>query len=359
MKILFIVPYPLAKSPSQRFRFEQYFQTLTQNDFTFHIQSFLDYSDWNVLYQSGKGFQKLWVLTKGLSRRLIIPFHLNAYDFVFIHREAAPFGPPVLEWLIAKVFRKKIIYDFDDAIWLTDRENESPWLKLIKWRSKVASICKWSFRVSAGNQYLCDFAKKYNPNVVLNPTTIDTEGLHNPSLFKVIRNPEKICIGWTGSHSTLKYLTAIEGVLADLEKKYPQLEFLVIADQAPELSLQNLRFLPWSLETEISGLVQANIGIMPLPEDEWAKGKCGFKVLQYMALEIPALAAPVGVNVNIVNHGQNGFLCSTADEWRTSLELLIGNATLRTQMGKSGRLQVLNNYSVLSNRDNFLSLFRK
>lgn len=359
MKIAFVCPYPLDKAPSQRFRFEQYFQTLSEAGVQYDFYSFLSNHFWNNLYASKGILFNIRMLFAGFLKRFLLLLKISRYDYVFIHRETTPIGPPVFEWLIAKVFQKKIIYDFDDAIWLTDRENESPWLKLIKWRSKVASICKWSFRVSAGNQYLCDFAKKYNPNVVLNPTTIDTEGLHNPSLFKVIRNPEKICIGWTGSHSTLKYLTAIEGVLADLEKKYPQLEFLVIADQAPELSLQNLRFLPWSLETEISGLVQANIGMMPLPEDEWAKGKCGFKVLQYMALEIPALAAPVGVNVNIVNHGQNGFLCSTADEWRTSLELLIGNATLRTQMGKSGRVQVLNNYSVLSNRDNFLSLFRK
>ncbi|MBX2917513.1 MAG: glycosyltransferase family 4 protein [Cyclobacteriaceae bacterium] len=359
MKILFIVPYPLSKSPSQRFRFEQYFQILAQNNFTFHVQSFVDDGGWAILYQPGKGLQKFWVITKGLWKRMLIPFHLYFYDFVFIHREAAPVGPPLLEWLIANVFRKKIIYDFDDAIWLTDRKNESYWFRLLKWRSKVASICKWSYKVSAGNLFLCNFARQYNLNVVLNPTTIDTEKVHNAALFKVNRNPHKVCIGWTGSHSTLKYLHSIEPVLATLEKKYPQLEFLVIADKAPELALQNLRFLPWSVETEISGLLQADIGIMPLPDDEWAKGKCGFKALQYMALEIPALASPVGVNIQIITHAQTGFLCSTNAEWEASLEVLITNSTLRTQMGTAGRAEVVNNYSLLSNCANFLSLFRK
>ncbi|MCW5911999.1 MAG: glycosyltransferase [Cyclobacteriaceae bacterium] len=359
MKILFIVPYPIAKSPSQRFRFEQYFQTLTQNGGQYHVQSFLDNEGWAILYQPGKGLQKFRVLVKGLFKRLIIPFHLHAYQFVFIHREAAPFGPPVLEWIIAKIFRKKIIYDFDDAIWLTDRKNESVWLRLIKWRSKVASICKWSYKVSAGNPYLCDFARQYSQNVVLNPTTIDTEFLHNPSLFQVTRNPGKVVIGWTGSHSTLKYLAEIEPVLAALEKKYPQMEMLVIADKPPRLSLHNLRFLPWSFEAEIKGLLEADIGIMPLPDDEWAKGKCGFKALQYMALEIPAVASPVGVNTSIIHQVQNGFLCTSTEEWTTRLELLINNKELRTQMGKAGRKTVIDHFSVVSNRANFLSLFLK
>jgi glycosyltransferase involved in cell wall biosynthesis len=359
MKILFIVPYPLTKSPSQRFRFEQYFQVLSQNGSEYHVQSFLNDYGWAILYQPGRGLQKFWVLLRGILKRMVIPFHLHSYDFIFIHREAAPFGPPVLEWLITKVFRKKVIYDFDDAIWLTDQKNESSLFKLMKWRSKVASICRWSYKISAGNQYLCDFAKQFNPFVVLNPTTIDTEFLHNPALLQANRNPAKVVIGWTGSHSTLKYLTEIEPVLATLEKKYPQLEFLVIADKFPQLSLQSLKFLPWSFETEIKGLMQADIGIMPLPADEWAEGKCGFKALQYMALEIPAVASPIGVNTHIINHGENGFLCSTTDEWAFQLEQLINDNALRSQIGKTGRQTVTLRYSVTSNRANFLSLFEK
>lgn len=359
MKILFIVPYPLAKSPSQRFRFEQYFETLTQNGCHYHIQSFVNHKGWAIIYQPGKELQKIWILWKGLLKRLLIPFHLHAYDYIFIHREAAPFGPPILEWLIANVFRKKIIYDFDDAIWLTDQKNESGLFRLIKWRSKVAAICRWSCKVSAGNAYLYNFARQYNPRVVLNPTTINTELLHNPALFQASRNPTKVVIGWTGSHSTIKYLTEIEPVLATLEKKYPQLEFLVIADKVPQLSLQSMKFLPWSFETEIKGLMQVDIGIMPLPADEWAEGKCGFKALQYMALEIPAVASPVGVNTQIINHGKNGFLCSTADEWAFQLEQLINDNALRSQIGKAGRQTVTLHYSVTSNRDNFLSLFLK
>lgn len=359
MKILFIVPYPVSKSPSQRFRFEQYFETLNQHGWQYHVQSFLDDEGWAILYQPDRTLLKLWVMVKGLLKRLLIPFHLQAYDYIFIHREVAPFGPPFFEWLIAKVFRKKIIYDFDDAIWLTDRQNESGLFTIIKWRSKVASICRWSYKVSAGNQYLCNFARQHNPCVVLNPTTIDTELLHNPDLYRLMRNPAKVVVGWTGSHSTLKYLKELEPLLVALETKYQQLELLVIADKPPQLSLQRLKFLPWSFETEIHGLMQADIGIMPLPADLWAEGKCGFKALQYMALEIPAVASPVGVNTQIITHCENGYLCSTPDEWTTKLELLINNSVLRSRIGKAGRQTVADHYSVASNRANFLSLFRK
>lgn len=355
--ILFLVPYPLHESPSQRFRFEQYVAALTAHSYTYHVQTFLDARNWQLFFKPGGILQKAFALIKGFAKRFILLFYLPAYDWVFIHREVTPVGPPVFEWIIAKIYRKKIIYDFDDAIWLTDRKNESLLLKAGKWRSKVASICSWSYRVSAGNEYLCNFARQYNSQVIYNPTTIDTVLLHNPENYTVEKNPEKIIIGWTGSHSTLKYLKEIEPVLAGLEKKYPQLELLIIADKPATLSLTNIRFLPWSFETEIKGLLEADMGIMPLPDDEWAQGKCGFKALQYMALEIPAVVSPVGVNTKIVNQNETGLLCSTSLEWTVALEKLIADKTLRRTMGEKGRKKVIEQFSVLSNTNNFLNLF--
>ncbi len=147
---------------------------------------------------------------------------------------------------------------------------------------------------------------KFNKNVICNPTTIDTESLHNPGLFHY-QKKDQIVIGWTGSHSTLKYLNKIEPVLRHLEEKYPQVQFWVIADSAPAITLDRLVFKPWSIETEILHLSQFDIGVMPLPDDQWTKGKCGFKVLQYMALNIPTVASPVGVNTKIIQQGKNGF----------------------------------------------------
>jgi glycosyltransferase involved in cell wall biosynthesis len=356
MKILFLAPYPLGESPSQRFRFEQYFEILIQTGHSFDHQSFLDSGGWKLFFQKGRPVMKFFFLVKGFLKRVSILFKLSSYSIIFIHREAAPIGPPIIEWMIAKLFRKKIIYDFDDAIWLTDRKNESIILKTLKWRSKVQSICRWSYKVSCGNEYLCAYARQFNNQVFYNPTTIDTENLHNPTLYKINRE-NKIVVGWTGSHSTLKYLNDLEPVLQTLEQKYPQMQINIISDVAPKLNLRSLHFKPWSLVTELHNLAQFDIGIMPLPDDEWSKGKCGFKALQYMALQIPTVVSPVGVNNQIVRHSENGFLCSKTGEWESCISILVENKTLRDSMGVSGRKNVVDHYSVSSNASNFLSLF--
>ena len=357
-KILFLVPYPLHESPSQRFRFEQYFGLLQSHGYSYTVRSFLSSGNWKTLFKPGETLVKIGALTSGFVKRIIVLFISPMYDFVFIHREVSPLGPPIFEWILAKLLRKKLIYDFDDAIWLTDRQNESFMLKVGKWRSKVSLICKWSYKVSCGNEYLCNFAATFNKNVVYNPTTIDTENLHNPSLFKEIYSEQKrVRIGWTGSHSTLKYLTKIESVLQKILTGYPWVEFIVIADQEPALSLPSVTFIPWNPETEMEDLMRFDIGIMPLPDDEWAKGKCGFKALQYMALERPAIVSSVGVNAKIIEHGVDGFLCRSDEDWEDALKKLIEDPSLRKSMGKSGRKKVIESYSVLSNSSTFLSLF--
>ena len=257
-KILLLVPYPLHESPSQRFRFEQYFDALQQNGYQYKVQSFLDSDNWRIFFSNRGGLSKLGVLAVGFAKRIKILFKSPMYDFIFIHREAAPIGPPFLEWILTKVFRKKIIYDFDDAIWLTDRENESWILKRVKWRSKVSSICKWAYKVSCGNEYLCDYALQFNKNVIYNPTTIDTENLHNRALYEVDKRPEnKVRIGWTGSHSTVKYLQEIEVVLKKVLHDYGNVELRVIGDKAPLLtSIPDVKFIPWNGVTEIKDLLQ-------------------------------------------------------------------------------------------------------
>ncbi len=354
--ILFLVPYPPQESPSQRFRFEQYFHALEQNGHRYDVQSFLDSRNWQSFYTSGKILKKVTALLSGFVKRFGILFRVPSYDFVFIHREAAPLGPPVFEWIIAKMLRKKIIYDFDDAIWMTDKTHESFIAKVIRWRGKVRTICAWSYKVSCGNEYLCAFARQYNSTIMYNPTTIDTENLHNPQKTKPA-DKKNITIGWTGSHSTLKYLNLVEAVLARLEQRYPQIEVLIIANQKPDLQLKSFKFLSWQLETEAEELANIDIGIMPLPDDEWAKGKCGFKALQYMAMEIPTVVSGVGVNSTIVDHGMNGFLASSEEDWFNFLSRLVNDPELRKTMGESGRKKVIGHYSVSSNASNFLSLF--
>ena len=358
INLLFICPYPIGQSPSQRFRFEQYLDLLRETGFHIEVHPFLNTATWKILYQHGYFITKVRGIVSGFLKRLRLLGSVRGFDFVFIHREATPIGPPWFEWITAKVFSKKIIYDFDDAIWLPNTSEENRLASKLKWHAKVSMICKWSYAVSCGNEYLCDFAKKFNSRVILNPTTIDTKKLHNPSLYQRKQRSGQLTIGWTGTHSTLPYLDPIVPVIQSLEKKFPgQCKFIVIADKKPSFELPNLEFVKWNKETEIQDLLEFDIGLMPLTKDIWAKGKCGFKALQYMALGIPALASPVGVNSQIIDDGVNGFLCESLAQWEESIQKLMKDEILRKKMGESAREKIINFYSVDSNSSNFLSLF--
>jgi glycosyltransferase involved in cell wall biosynthesis len=357
MNILFLTPYPNGEAPSQRFRFEQYLTLLEQKGINFQQAPFLSIYFWKIWYSDGNTLKKVVGILIGLLKRVMILFQLSKYDYVFVHREVAPVGPPIFEWLIAKLLRKKIIYDFDDAIWLEDPDEKGSFLGKIKWKSKVASICKWSYKVSCGNAYLASFAEQYNKNTLINPTTIDTENLHNPGLFQKIKN-DKITIGWTGTHSTLHYLKEILPALRQLEEKF-EFTLLIIANRPPSFKLDSLVFNSWKSESEISDLMKIDVGIMPLTNDKWSNGKCGFKALQYMALNIPTCAASVGVNTDIIQSGINGYLCSTNEDWIDKLESLLENSHERKKIGNLSRETIVNRYSVKSNEGLFLGLFNQ
>jgi len=353
-KILFIAPYPFDEAPSQRFRFEQYFNFLKGNNFEIHFSPFLDQKTWKTLYSEGKVLRKMIGVAISFLKRFALLFKLYKYDFVFIHREASHIGPPVFEFLIAKVFRKKYNYDFDDAIWLPNYSETNARFHRLKAYWKVRYCIKWAVSISAGNEYLANYARKFNVNVQIIPTTIDTENHHN---LQTNYHQEKLVIGWTGTHTTMRYLDFIVPVIKELEQKY-DFEFLVISNEAPAYHLKSLRFLKWKRETEITDLARISIGVMPLEMDIWSEGKCGFKGLQYMSLGIPALMSPVGVNTQIVSHGENGYLPIKLEDWRVQLELLLTDVDLRKKIGEAGKKTINERYSVLSNQSNYLSLFQ-
>jgi glycosyltransferase involved in cell wall biosynthesis len=354
VNILFLAPYPAHESPSQRFRFEHYLDYLRQKGISFRYSPFLGNSTWEIFFKPGNYWRKLAGLSAGFARRWLLMFTIGKYDFIYIHREAAPMGPPVFEWIIAKLYRKKIIYDFDDAIWIPVSSQYNKIARYFKWFSKVRTICRWSYKVSAGNQFLADYAAQYNRNVVVVvPTVVDTEDVHNRIQDQATASP---VIGWTGTFSTLKFLDLVVPVLRRLQEQF-SFTFVVIANRDPGLPLKNYRFVRWQKETETADLLNMHIGLMPLTDDDLSKGKCGFKAIQYMSLGIPAVVSPVGVNTIIVTDGVSGFVCEDSKEWETRLTELLMNAGLRERMGIAARKQIESNYSVIATRDQFLSLF--
>ncbi|HEU0064145.1 MAG TPA: glycosyltransferase [Flavisolibacter sp.] len=351
--ILFLLPYPLNKAPSQRFRIECYFELLKENGIYFEHHSFFNDTGWQILYQGGSSIKKLIAVCNGFMGRLFCILRAGKYDFIVIHREAAPLGPPVIEWILAKILRKKLIYDFDDAIWIPAITETNKIARYLKCFWKVGYICKWSWKISAGNKFLSSWAEKYSRQVKLNPTCVDMDKKFNQVKEQ---HTSKVTIGWTGSHSTLKYLNIIYPVLQELEKER-EFEFIVICNKPPEFRLTSLRFIKWQEVSEIEDLLQMNIGIMPLIEDAWSEGKCGFKLIQYLSLGIPAVASPIGVNKQIIEDGINGRLCSTSEEWKKALTELLDDAELRMQLGTRGLVKMNQQYSIQANAKNFISLF--
>jgi glycosyltransferase involved in cell wall biosynthesis len=182
---------------------------------------------------------------------------------------------------------------------------------------------------------------------------VDTLQQHNR--LKEQQTPH-VVVGWTGSHSTMAFLKSIIPVLRSVAEEH-DMSIVIISNKAPEFSLPRLQFISWNEATEIQDLLHLNIGVMPLSHDPWCEGKCGFKLVQYLALGIPAVASPVGVNKHIIEQGENGFLCATEQEWHTALTMLIKDEALRSRMGKAGREKIVNHYSIQANAAAFLSLF--
>lgn len=352
--VLFIVPYPLKRAPSQRFRVEIYEPFLQEAGIRYTIAPFMDNTTRNILYEKGSIMAKAVGILKCFLKRFSLLPAAKRYDYIFIHREATPLGPPFIEWILASILRKKIIYDFDDAIFIPNTSKENKIAAGMKCFWKVRHIIRMAHTITPGNAYLASYARNYNPNIVLIPTCVDV--IHQHNKIKTHLPTDTPVIGWTGSHSTLFYLYKILPILQELQKTI-HFRLLVIADKKPDIQLKDWHHILWNAATEQEDLLRMDIGIMPLKADAWSEGKCGFKLIQYLSCGIPAVADPIGVNKDIIVHGVNGFLCDDKEAWKASLIQLLQDAALRKQMGTAGREKIVQEYSIQSQREKFLRLF--
>lgn len=353
-KVLYIVPHRLNRSPGQRFRCEHFIPYLEENDYEITYANLLTKWDDCHFYKRRNYILKLFILVKSYLRRAQHVRKAKHFDAVFIYREAFMLGTIRFE---KKISKKKIpiIYDFDDAIWLNDVSEANKDLKWLKRPSKTGDICKLSSLVLVGNSYLARYAMQFNNNVKVIPTTIDTN-YHRSQ--KTSEHKNDVRIGWTGTSTTLKHLKILLPVLQKIKLKYGDaVKIRAIADEPiihSDLEIENIQ---WTPHDEIERLDEIDIGIMPLPDDQWSKGKCGFKGLQYMAMGIPAIMSPVGVNTEIIEHGVNGYLASTPQQWEEILSTLIENPRLRQEKGEEGRKTICSKYSIQANKDKYLYLF--
>lgn len=354
-RILYIVPHRPDRSPGQRFRCEHFIPILQQNGYEITYSNLLTAWDDKYFYQPKRYAIKAFIFCKAFLRRCFDVLRARKYDCIFIYREAFMIGTTLFERGLAKS-GKPIIFDFDDSIWISDISEGNKNLSWMKRSSKTDEIIALSKLVIVGNQYLADHAKLFNNNVEIIPTTIDTN-YHKPTEKQA---KETVCIGWTGSETTIRHFKLIIPVLKRIKEKYGDMvSFIQISNVTSECPEIGLETVVWNAQDEIAQLQRINIGIMPLPDDAWAKGKCGFKGLQYMALEIPTIMSPVGVNTEIIDDGKNGFFATTDDEWFAVLCKLIDDADLRKNIGEEGRKTIVARYSIDSQKEKYLSLFEK
>jgi len=353
MKVLFLVPYP-SKGASNRVRIEQFLPYLEDEGIIYKIRPFINERFFDILYTDRHYIEKIfWFIICTVNRvcDLIRACH---YDAIFIHREAYPFGGPVLESILHWM-KKPFIFDFDDAIFLPNTSEHNIYIERFKDPRKIKKIIMMSRKAIAGNSYLRDYALQFNKNVIVLPSTIDT-GKYHPAVHRPDKN--EVVIGWVGSNTTRAFLYDLEEVFVELSRRYRHVVFEVVGARFHSATLKNIINKEWSLQDEPSDLCNFDVGIMPMPDNEWTRGKCGFKSILYMGCGLPVVTSPVGVNNELISDGVNGFMAKDAAEWIEKLSLLIEDSDLRRKMGSNGRRLVEEKYSVKANAKLFLNILK-
>ncbi len=237
------------------------------------------------------------------------------------------------------LLKRPLVFDVDDAIWL-----EGPLAP-----QAIAKIARIAEVVLAGNVYLANWFSQYAQKIEIIPTAVDCERF-KPVSPAIRRNPSEgdFVLGWIGTHWNLPFLQMLDKPLSEFVRLHSNSKLLVVSNQQPafeHLPAENVEFIPWSPEVEVEAIQRMNVGLMPLPDDEWARGKCSFKMLQYMACGIPVIVSPVGMNADVLAVEEVGIGASTQAEWFEAFRALIADPILAETYGQNGRQVVLNMFS--------------
>jgi glycosyltransferase involved in cell wall biosynthesis len=351
-KVLFLVPYP-TQGPSARLRVEQFLPYLSRLGIEYSVKPFYSSPFYSILYRRGNTIKKIFHFSASSLRRICDVASAPFYSVIFIHREVFPIGPPVLEFILFMLGRK-IIFDYDDAIYLPP-QGSSTIVRMLKCPWKTGFIAKYSRALIVGNEFLFGHARATNKNISIIPTCIDTD-TYAAGSRSGRETGDGVVIGWIGSHTTQVFLNELKGVFVDLLNRYSNLKIHLIGGRVDDLKHERLIEKEWSLERERQDMEEFDIGIMPMPDTDWTRGKCAFKLILYMSFGIPVVASPVGVNRDIVRDGENGYLVSSSREWEERLSRLIDDGSLRMMMGKNGRALAVREYSLTANAPKFVEV---
>lgn len=351
MKILLLPKYG-SKAASCRYRFLQYIPYVESCGIKCTIAPLFDDDYLENRFRTGRN--DIVDIVKAFVRFFMTMWHSHKYDLIVIHCELFPYLPPLFEKYF-KLRKIKYIFDYDDAIFHKYDQSSN---MIIRWlfSDKIATVIEGAKHVIAGNQYLADYAIKVNDNVEIIPTVVDIDKYPNSPSGQ--SSTDTFTIGWIGSPSTAKYVEEIGAALSEICDD-DNTKIILIGAGKVKLPGVNYKKLEWSEDSEINNLRLFDVGIMPLSDGPWERGKCGFKLIQYMACELPVIASPVGVNSVIVEDGRNGFLAKTIADWVRVLRFLRDDKEMRKRMGKAGRKKVEEQYCVQVTAPKFVVLMKK
>ncbi|MBD0295489.1 MAG: glycosyltransferase family 4 protein, partial [Flavisolibacter sp.] len=339
--MLVICPHPVGYVPGQRLKYEQYYKTFEEHGYEVTVSPFMSESFQKIVYTKGNLLKKAFWTMVGYVKRVGDLFRLRKYDVVYVFLWVAPFAPPLFEKLTRKL-AKKLVYDIDDLVFLNPPSSTNPLVHYLRSPRNHISLMKTADHVITCTPYLDQFVRKYNQKTTDISSTINTDVYKPKSDYSV---KDKFTIGWSGSHSTSKYLHLLDDVFLELAEEY-DFKILVMGDTTFQLAGVDVEALPWQEEYEVKVISRFDVGVYPLPDEEWVLGKSGLKALQYMALGIPTIATGIGTIHRIIKDGENGFLVSSEEEWKQRIIQLISDQELREKIGKKAAKTVEQHYSV-------------
>lgn len=344
MKILYFTKYT-RKGASSRLRSFQYFPFLESQGNQITAKPLFDDAYLEKLYQGKKDNVRS---LKGYFSRFFLLFTVFRYDRIVIEKELFPYIPAIFERVLA-LFGVNYVVDYDDAIFHNYDRHPNPVIRFVL-KNKIDVVMQKSGTVIAGNSYLAERAQNAGAkNVVIIPTVIDT----NRYQIKEFTDSKPFVIGWIGSPSTFKYLKPLQPVFEKLAQEHAIALHIVGATES--LGLPSIeKHITWSEESEVDSILTFDVGIMPLNDTPWEKGKCSYKLIQYMGCGIPVIASPVGMNVEVVKQAENGFFASNQEEWLSAFKHYLGNTELQLIQGKNNSIFVEHYFSLKSAQNNYL-----
>jgi len=345
LRVSALVTFPI-QAAATRFRVTQFIPPLRARGIDVTLFSFLTASEFSALYDRSRAARTALNLLFAFIRRLFLLPRILRADVLFLQREAMLFGPPWIEWLAARVLRIPIVLDLDDPTWIaTISPVYGRLATLLKWPSKTDRLIRWSSAVVCGNETIACYVRAAGTQAVVMPTIVDTN-IFVPRADAAASNEVPV-IGWIGTHSTWSFVEPILPVIEELARRV-EFRFRVIGSGRGCIDARgvDVEVRPWQLDREIADFQTIDVGIYPLPEDEWTVGKSGLKLVEYLAAGVACVVSPVGVVREIGVPGVTHLEASTLEEWRSALERLLRNPVERRAMAQAGRRYAVEHYAV-------------